>query len=226
MKYLISFIILAIVNSKSLIETRTVVNEASSLSHGKWELYQRRGISIKLALDATNQYNIQNLAKYRFSKLLLAEKAVQPPLKIRVFYIACAKTSKKNSGKKGKNKNSKKGKKTCDKFRATFERDLRTQRPTISVRKLTRREHIKPSNPAVTQRPKTTKKPGFGKTPSKKPTTKSTKKTTKNTKPSNNSRRTTQSPKKTTKNNKKSSTKITTKSTKKTTNRSQKPNSG
>uniref|UniRef100_A0A0N5BQM8 60S ribosomal protein L36 n=1 Tax=Strongyloides papillosus TaxID=174720 RepID=A0A0N5BQM8_STREA len=76
-----------------------------------------------------------------------AAKTVERPLKIRVFFKACTKTCKRHSKYRKNSRRSRRHRKTCDTFRATFEKEGRAEEPTIRVKKLDGKEDKKEHRP-------------------------------------------------------------------------------
>uniref|UniRef100_A0A0N5C5J2 Cystatin domain-containing protein n=1 Tax=Strongyloides papillosus TaxID=174720 RepID=A0A0N5C5J2_STREA len=151
MKYLISFITLAIANFFVLTDTKFSYDpfaDLANLARSKWEPISKTGRSLIAAIWAIDNYNNDNKVKYKLNKLIIVEKAVQPTLKLRIFFTACTKAGKKRKGRKGK--------KTCDYFRATFEKFPTTISPVIWVRKLSRKDE-RPSKPSKKNYNKTSK---------------------------------------------------------------------
>uniref|UniRef100_A0A0N5C5J4 Uncharacterized protein n=1 Tax=Strongyloides papillosus TaxID=174720 RepID=A0A0N5C5J4_STREA len=140
MKYLVSFYTLFIAIFISIIETRHLAKTSfagdQEVCRRKWEsLSKKCWHSIEIAKKATKLYNKKYNTNYKYRKLALAEKAVEPPLRIRIFFIACTKKSDRHSKNKQNNRNSKRQGRTCDHFRVKFEK-VKSGRPIISVRNL------------------------------------------------------------------------------------------
>uniref|UniRef100_A0A0K0EZQ9 Uncharacterized protein n=1 Tax=Strongyloides venezuelensis TaxID=75913 RepID=A0A0K0EZQ9_STRVS len=142
MKYLILFSTLFISNFISIVETRHLATYYASVGgdekscRRKWKSVSEKCSRPKtIAKKATKQYNKEFSTKYKFSKIAFAEKSVESPSKIRVFFIACTKTSEEHSKNKKKSRKSRKNKKTCDHFRATYVGE-KSGKSTISVKNL------------------------------------------------------------------------------------------
>uniref|UniRef100_A0A0K0FCX4 Uncharacterized protein n=1 Tax=Strongyloides venezuelensis TaxID=75913 RepID=A0A0K0FCX4_STRVS len=144
MKYLISFIFLAILYFIGLTETKhNRFDSEDDKKHFriKWHPYCTKcGPSLLAAKRATKYYNKKYYTHpFKFEKLLIAEKSVENPSKIRVFFFACLTPCKKNF--KHKRDNMFKGRRRiCDLFRATYEKKRDTGKRKIKVTKLNGRE--------------------------------------------------------------------------------------
>uniref|UniRef100_A0A0K0EZR1 Uncharacterized protein n=1 Tax=Strongyloides venezuelensis TaxID=75913 RepID=A0A0K0EZR1_STRVS len=77
---------------------------------------------------------------FKFKKLLIAEKLIENPSKIRVFFFACLKPCKRHFKHKRNDKMFKRRRRICDLFRATYERKRGSGEPKIKVTKLNGRE--------------------------------------------------------------------------------------
>uniref|UniRef100_A0A0N5C5J3 C2H2-type domain-containing protein n=1 Tax=Strongyloides papillosus TaxID=174720 RepID=A0A0N5C5J3_STREA len=162
MNYLISFIILAIAIFINFTETRHnrfVSEEDEGHFRFKWHPYCTNcGRSLNVAIKATKYYNMNYYTHpFKFDKLLIAEKSIENPSRIRVFFFACLKPCKRHFEHKRSHKMHRRRGRICDLFRATYERDRRTGEPKIKVKKLNGREDGRKHKKIISVRTRQTK---------------------------------------------------------------------
>uniref|UniRef100_A0A0K0EZR2 Basic tail protein n=1 Tax=Strongyloides venezuelensis TaxID=75913 RepID=A0A0K0EZR2_STRVS len=185
MKYFISFITLAVANFLSLAEIIAVDGESLYKNRVKWQKFDNKARSLRIAIGAVDKYNKEYGTNYKYRRMEVAEKAVESPLKIRVYFVACSKKCNKKRRKKCVST-----KKCCDHFRVTYLKAESGKGFETMVKKLT--------GPVQTKRP-TTKRATTKRPTTARKTTKKSPKTTRRTttkKPKKTKRPSTKTPKK------------------------------
>uniref|UniRef100_A0A0N5BHP8 Uncharacterized protein n=1 Tax=Strongyloides papillosus TaxID=174720 RepID=A0A0N5BHP8_STREA len=142
MKYLFLFIILAFAIFISLTETKRSISDREKdekSSDKKWKSLDKKSRQCSvIAKLATKKYNFIYHTHYNLWRITLAEKAVGSNLKIRVFFKACDKTCSRHLKNKRNKRKPRRHRKTCNIFRATFERISGSKEPIIHVKNLDR----------------------------------------------------------------------------------------